>query len=92
MGLVIGGLSENISALFLYKVNGVNYFLIYGYGLRGHTLRCMRLGSGEDVGVEYYLLAVPVKMLVSCPDPTHEGRGSGYTSPISWASGIAKAL
>jgi len=44
MGLVIGGLSENISALFLYKVNGVNYFLIYGYGLRGHTLRCMRVG------------------------------------------------
>jgi len=75
MGLVIGGLSENISALFLYKVNGVNYSLIYGYGLRG---------SGEDVGVEYYLLAVPVKMLISCPDPTHEGRGSGYTSPISW--------
>jgi len=32
MGLVIGGLSENISTLFLYKVNGVKYSLIYGYG------------------------------------------------------------
>ena len=27
-----------------------------------------------------------------CPDPTHKGRGSGYTSPISWASGSAEAL
>ena len=26
MGLVIGGLSENISALFLYKVNGSIFF------------------------------------------------------------------
>jgi len=31
-------------------------------------------------------------ILVSCPDPTHKGRGSGYTSPISWASGSAEAL
>jgi len=45
MGLVIGGLSDNISALFLYKVNGVNYSLIYGYGLWGHTLRCMQVGG-----------------------------------------------
>ena len=30
--------------------------------------------------------------LVSCPDPTHEGRGSGYASPISWTSGSAEAL
>ena len=31
-------------------------------------------------------------VVVSCPDPTHEGRGSGYTRPISWASGSAEAL
>jgi len=30
--------------------------------------------------------------IVSCPDPTHKGRGSGYTSPISWASGRTEAL
>jgi len=30
--------------------------------------------------------------LVPYPHPTHEGRGSGYTSPISWASGSAEAL
>ena len=42
--------------------------------------------------------AVPIttgsltQRLVSCPDPTHKGRGSGYTSPISWASRSAEAL
>jgi len=34
----------------------------------------------------------PKFLLVLCPDPTHKGRGSGYTSPISWASASAEAL
>ena len=42
------------------------------------------------VGASVYTVCVCV--LVSCPDPTHKGRGSGYTSPISWASGSAEAL
>ena len=35
---------------------------------------------------------IPGQNVVSCPDPTHKRRGSGYTSPISWASGSAEAL
>ena len=42
------------------------------------------------VGASVYTVCVCV--LVSCPDPTHKGRGSGYTNPISWASGSAEAL
>jgi len=31
-------------------------------------------------------------LVVSCTDPTHKVRGSGYTSLISWASRSTEAL
>jgi len=47
----------------------------------------------ENLKVGHILCQLlPQLIIVWCPDPTHKGRGSGYTSLISWASGSAEAL
>jgi len=47
----------------------------------------------ENLKVGHILCQLPPQLIiVSCPDPTHKGRRSGYTSLISWASGSAEAL
>jgi len=45
-----------------------------------------------NVGEDLVKLITCSDVLVLCPDPTHEGRGSGYASLISWASRSAEAL
>jgi len=52
-----------------------------GGGLRMRQCGGLRMRQGGGL-----------RMIASCPDPTHKGRWSGYTSPISWASGSAEAL
>ena len=66
----------------------VHKFFRYRIILINVSLRSHWTLSNSEVGPRIWTCVT----IVSCPDPTHEGRASGYTSLISWASGSAEAL
>jgi len=57
-----------------------------------NTIICSKVHVAEYYNKPSPYKPSPYTKIVSCPDPTHKGRGSGYTSLISWASGSAEAL
>jgi len=58
------------------------------YSLLSLGLSC-HCGMGSPLSA-YCRQCQKVVLITGCP--THKGRGSGYASPISWASGSAEAL
>jgi len=82
--------------LSLHFVTFLMFFILVGLSLIFSNLFCinrlvLRLLCGFCACWYIYICIYIYIYIVSCTDHTHEGRGSGYTSPVSWASGSAEA-